>query len=532
MKIIIDNKTIQVNPGETIWEAAASHGINIPVMCHRPGTEPHPSCMVCVVKDLDTGKMVPSCGTRVQDGMNLASENKEVHEMRRQALELLLSDHVGDCEAPCMMACPARLDIPEMNRLIEQGLMEDALDLVREEIALPVVLGYICPAPCEKACRRKPIDEPVSVCNLKRFTAQENERYKRPVTLLRPLSGYHVAVIGSGPAGLAAAYHLRRLGHAVTIYEKQALAGGALRYKIPENILPKGALEQDIEPILQTGVKLNLASPVTPEIWHQDILKNYQAVILASGFTEEHPVEEFGFEPNEKGGLVNRTTMHTSIPGVFGCGSVVYEQVLAVRSVAQGKKAAYEAHYYLTNEKEQLRMFDFRSMIGPLKEEEYPQYLQGASDSARLDAARGYFSGYSRSEAMKEAARCMDCDCRKPTTCKLRLYADEYQANRKRYALADRKQIVRNQQHPWVVYEPEKCIKCGICVRITLKDGGVPGLAFVGRGFDVRVDTPLNYTMAEVLMKKAETCVEACPTGALASRVGEFAIENNEKKRL
>jgi NADPH-dependent glutamate synthase beta subunit-like oxidoreductase/ferredoxin len=529
MKITIDNRTLQVNPGDTIWEAAASHGIDIPVMCHHQGTDPHPSCMVCVVKDLDSGKMVPSCASRVQDGMHLASESAEVHEMRRQALELLLSDHVGDCEAPCMIACPARLDIPEMNRLIQRGLMEDALSVVREEIALPVVLGYICPAPCEKACRRKPIDEPVSICNLKRFTAQNQDRFKQPVMLLRPLSGYHVAVVGSGPAGLSAAFHLRRLGHAVTLFDKHPEAGGALRYRVPENILPKGALDQDLEPIFQTGVEPKFSYHITPEIWHQEILKNHDAVILASGFAEEYPIEDFGFQPNNKGAIVNRTTMHTSIPGVFGCGSVVYEQILAVRSVAQGKKAAYEAHQYLSREKQQLRMFDFRSIIGPLKEQEYEQYLKESSNYHRLDPAQGHVDGFTRSEAMKEAARCMDCDCRKPTTCKLRIYADQYGANRKRFALGDRKPVVRNQEHPWVVYEPEKCIKCGICVRITLANGGVPGLAFVGRGFDVQIEAPLHYTMEDALRQKAEACVKACPTGALASREGEFSIKTDEK---
>ena len=113
-------------------------------------------------------------------GQNKLRENLRVFieaaKSRKEALELLLSDHVGDCEAPCVPSCPANMNIPLMNRLIAEGKFDESLKVVKETIALPLILGYICPAPCEKACRRGQIDDPVSICILKKYVAAEDLR--------------------------------------------------------------------------------------------------------------------------------------------------------------------------------------------------------------------------------------------------------------------------------------------------------------------------------------------------------------------
>ncbi len=155
----IDHIEIQAEEGTTVLEAAKQAGISIPSMCHMKGYGNHPSCMVCLVKDNKTEAIIPSCALKVTPGMDIIASDEEVMIARRQALELLLSDHVGDCEAPCSLACPAGMNIPLMNRLIGEGRFTEALNVVKEDIALPYVLGYICPAPCEKACRRKQIDD-------------------------------------------------------------------------------------------------------------------------------------------------------------------------------------------------------------------------------------------------------------------------------------------------------------------------------------------------------------------------------------
>src|SRR5664279_3858390 len=145
----IDNKDISVPEGTSVLEAARSAGISIPTMCYKEGHENHPSCMMCVVKDQKTGNLFPSCAIKAVEGMDLLNNDPDVLEARRDSLELLLSDHVGDCEAPCSLACPANMNIPLMNRLIASKNFPESLRVVKEEIALPYILGYICPAPCE-----------------------------------------------------------------------------------------------------------------------------------------------------------------------------------------------------------------------------------------------------------------------------------------------------------------------------------------------------------------------------------------------
>jgi NADPH-dependent glutamate synthase beta subunit-like oxidoreductase len=128
--------------------------------------------MICLVKDNKSGKLIPSCSTIVHEGIDITVSDEEITEARRTGLELLLSDHVGDCDAPCTIACPAHMDIPQMNRLLASGNYDKALKIVKQNIALPAVLGYICPAPV-KVHAAKPIDGAVSICMLKRFFGEK-----------------------------------------------------------------------------------------------------------------------------------------------------------------------------------------------------------------------------------------------------------------------------------------------------------------------------------------------------------------------
>ncbi|NQV02241.1 MAG: (2Fe-2S)-binding protein [Bacteroidia bacterium] len=518
MQITIDHIAIEVEEGMTVMQAAALKGIRIPSLCYLPGHSNHPSCMICLVKDLDKGVMFPSCAMPVTEGMNLLASSEEVKEARKEALELLLSDHVGDCEAPCRLSCPAFMNIPLMNRLISANKVEEALRVVREEIALPLVLGYICPAPCENACRRKKIDDPVSICLLKRYTAQDETIRKTGLDFPIHKSGKRVAVIGTGPAGLAAAFYILQMGHACVLFDKNEQAGGALRYSVPDDLLPKEMLDADIESIRTLGGKFKLNYPVTRETWEIEILPGFDAVILATGFQEEHPADNFGLPLLGNGAIIHKKNFASGKPGVFGCGSIITEQLLSVRSVAQGQKAALKADGFLNGNTDLRRRPLFNSVIGPLKEEEKKEYMQEASSVVRTDPGIGYLDGFTREEAIREAQRCMHCDCRKPVSCKLRIYADEYGANRRRFAASERKQLSRNLQHELVVYEPEKCIRCGLCVEISEKEGEALGLAYIGRGFDVRITVPFGKSMKEGLEKAAKACVEGCPTGALACR--------------
>ena len=125
-------------------------------------------------------------------------------------------------------------------------------------------------------------------------------------------------------------------------------------------------------------------------------------------------------------------------------------------------------------------------------------------------------AGFNLEEAVQEAKRCMHCDCRKLDDCKLRDYADLYMADRRKYSTGERKPIVKYDDHERIVYEPEKCIRCGLCIDIAMKSGEITGLAFAGRGFDVRMRVPFSKPLSAGLTHAANECVESCPTGALS----------------
>jgi len=124
--LTIDNQTVDVPDGATILEAAGRLNIKIPTLCHRPGQEPQTSCFVCVVKVAGQSGLAPACATRAVEGMAVDAGSEEVRQARRTALELLLSDHVGDCVAPCRRVHPGKVDVPRVLRLVKEGKWEEA----------------------------------------------------------------------------------------------------------------------------------------------------------------------------------------------------------------------------------------------------------------------------------------------------------------------------------------------------------------------------------------------------------------------
>ncbi|MDP1989798.1 MAG: FAD-dependent oxidoreductase, partial [Syntrophales bacterium] len=182
--------------------------------------------------------------------------------------------------APCREACPAGIDVPRYIRHIREGHFDRALAVIRERIPFPFVCGYACVHPCETKCARIQYDQAVAIRMLKRVAAERGDgKPADPIKLSR--TGKKIAVIGSGPCGLTAAYYLNGQGHSVTVYEALPLAGGMLRYGIPEYRLPEDIVAREIDRIaaggvaVVTGVRISSAESL--------LEKGFAAVFAATG---------------------------------------------------------------------------------------------------------------------------------------------------------------------------------------------------------------------------------------------------------
>lgn len=512
VRIRIDNREVLAELGSVLMEVIRQQGIDVPSMCYLKDDDHFTSCMVCVVRERRSGKIVPSCSVRVEEGMDIISLDQEVEEARRMALELLLSEHVGDCEAPCQITCPAHMDIPLMNRLLAAGEFGKALRVVKRDIALPSVLGRVCPAPCEGACRRKSIDEAVSICLLKRYAGDfDLEDHRIPEK--PPGTGKRVTVIGAGPAGLAAAYHLSLRGHACTVVDRNPVAGGSLLRETTPEELPRAVLQKEIGFIGETGVVFRLNQPVDAGLF-RELQRNSDAVVIATG-KGGSGVEDWGLEMGAKGIDADGRNYRVGDLPLFVAGSALKPSRMAIRALGQGKEAAFSVDQYLLGEPVTGEKFLFNSRFGKLAPEEFAEYLKESHEGKRLEPA-SLPGGFTAAQVMEEAARCLHCDCRDLHTCRLRIYSDRYRADQKRFKPDERQHCIKYDHHDSVIYEPSKCIKCGVCVRITEKYREPFGLTFIGRGFDVRIGVPFNETLQKGLQVAAREAAEACPTGALA----------------
>ncbi len=282
IKVTIDGQTLNAEEGQTILQVARENQIHIPSLCFDNRVSQNTSCFVCIVQDAESGQWMPSCSSQVQDGMKINSSTPEVEDMRKTALDLILSEHSGDCEAPCTLACPAHAKVEEYVRAGREGNHFEALKIIKERIPFPMSIGRVCPRFCEQDCRRNVKDQPVAINDFKRLAA--DLYYDEYLEDMEDLTGEKAAIIGAGPAGLGAAYFLRRAGIASDVYEKRAEPGGMLRYGIPEYRLPKDILEKELAHFEKMGgITINCNQELGQDIELEELKNNYDAVIMAVG---------------------------------------------------------------------------------------------------------------------------------------------------------------------------------------------------------------------------------------------------------
>ena len=283
INLTINGQKVQAPEGSTILEAARSAGIDIPTLCYDKAVEIYGACGLCVVEAEGIPKLLRSCSAKVSEGMVVNTESERVVRSRKIAMELLMSAHDGDCVAPCQLNCPARTDCQGYVGLIANGEYDAALKLIKNKISLPASIGRVCPHPCEKACRRQNVEEPINIAQLKAFAADMDLKSDSYVPEVQEPTGKKVAVIGGGPAGLTAAYYLTIMGHSVTVYDMMEKMGGMLRYGIPQYRLPKEVLDKEIAIIEKTGVKFVNNSKLGVDYTIESLKKENDAVIVAVG---------------------------------------------------------------------------------------------------------------------------------------------------------------------------------------------------------------------------------------------------------
>jgi ferredoxin len=520
LTITIDGRPVEVQPGASVLAAARKLAIDIPTLCYLEKCGPLNTCQVCLVKV--NGKLVPSCGTKATPGMVVECETEEVHEARRTALELLFSDHVGDCLSPCHRLCPLQLNVPVMLRHIQAGRIDDAAVVVRQTLPLPAVLGRLCHHPCEQGCRRNSLDDPAAIREMERFAADHGLKADAPyVPPCKPATGKSVAIIGAGPAGLVAAHFLAREGHAVTVADRRDQAGGTLR-NVSESELPREVLFAELAQLERLGIQFKLKVELGRDLSLDGLARGFDAVLLTMGDLAHGEPTELGVVFGPSGIKTDPNTGGTSARNVFAAGSVVKPVKQLVKAMSEGRAVAECVHRHLQGRAPRRPEKEFSSVMGRLDPGELREFLRSANNTGRVSPCDRCL-GHNRSEAATESSRCLHCDCRSSGNCVLQHWAQVYSADANRFR-AQRKVFEQQLQPGGIIFEPGKCILCGICVKLAELAAEPLGLTFIGRGFDVKVSVPFSDKFEAGLQKVAAECVEHCPTGALV-----FAKPNEAK---
>lgn len=514
----IDGRDVDAAPGQTVLDVARAIGIDIPTLCFLEQCSPSTSCLACVVKVTGGGpsRLVPSCATKVQPGMNVESETPEVHEARRTAIELLLSDHVGDCLSPCHRICPLRLNIPVMFRQVEAGLWDDAIAHVRGTLPLAAVLGRLCNRPCENGCRRGTWDSPAAIRDLERYVAELDLESANPyLPPCKGASGKSVVIVGAGPVGLAAAFQLRRDGHSCTVVDRHKHGGGSLMSAVNQGALPARILEREIVRLERLGVQFRFEVELGKTVTLEGLERGFDAILLATGELTKPEAETLGLASSGSNGIkLGADTFQSSNPRLFAAGSIIKPIKQIARAMSEGVAVAICLDQWFRGLKVQRREKYFCSVMGRLDDAELKLFIRGYPSYSRVEPVGGAAATFSQGEAQAESVRCLHCDCRAASECKLQHYAQILVAEQNRFR-TQRPRFEQQVQPGGVIFEAGKCIVCGICVQLAERAREPLGLTFIGRGFEVRVGVPLDQPIEQGLKTVAKDCVENCPTGAL-----------------
>lgn len=497
----INGREVEAERGRTALEVIRLAGWDVPTLCHAEGLPAQTSCFLCVVEVEGREALQPACALPVEGGMVLRTDSEAVVRSRRGALELLFSDHAGRCVASCATACPAGLDVPVFFRLVEQGRPEAAVALARVSLVLPAILGRLCAGYCEKACVRKSHDAPLAI---RRGHGRLAESLPWDPAEGAHSTGGAAAVIGAGPAGIAAASLLGRAGLAVRLFDAAARPGGLL-LRVPEARLSASLRDREIaEALASSGVDFEGGFQCDAASL-QVLRERYGAVVLAVGGVEESGKEKRQAAATwlEAAGVdlaqADRRTGTTGQRGIFVAGECLRGESSLVHAIASGLAAARSAKAFLQGGEARPRMLHFVSRNAPAD----PPLPKDATPQQEDDRA--------------EAARCLQCSCISREDCRLRDLGTALEVKPGHYR-GESREMEPDWSHPEIVFDAGKCILCGLCLEVARQDGLAHGVAFRGRGFPTRVTPALRANIREALDHSGAKCARLCPTGALAFR--------------
>ncbi len=318
----------------------------------------------------------------------------------------------GEGPANCVGRCPLHVDARGYVQLTREGRYREALQLVREKLPFPGILGYVCAHPCEQHCKRIDEDEAVRIRDVKRFLADWEPGEPQHLLVREPDRPQRVAVVGAGPAGLLAAHDLRRRGYQVTVFERSARIGGCLADQIPESRLPRRVVERDLSIIPALGVEVRTGIEAGKDITIDQLRQSHEAVLVLTGFAGAVALLGMASGLSSTGRetiRVDPLTGETGLPGVFAGGDAVSGPSTVVHALAQGRRAAESAHRFLTGQ--DLRASREQPLPGRLL------WRLEVGDAERRRRARvptmcvPAGPTLTEAEAREEAGRCLDCEC-------------------------------------------------------------------------------------------------------------------------
>jgi len=506
VKLKIDSKVIEVREGIKLIDAARENGIHIPSLCYKKEVPHYTSCMLCMVKDIRSNKFIPSCSARVENGMNINASGPEVISLRKEALSLLFTEHRAECEAPCRVVCPVGLNIPLMNRYIQNGEFSLASQLTYYEMGLPESLCSVCPKYCEKTCRRKMIDVPIAITSIKRYVTGSTGPL---INIRRVEKSAKIAIIGAGASGLTVAFNLAKYGHNCVLFEKSDRAGGSFISEMAGKSIPTELLDKELKILTDIGIDIKLNTKIGQSDLEMDLISGFDLVVNASGAI----IGSDKIQTADSCILVEGDSQILARKHLFYVGSVAKQDKQIIRRIGNARKSAEVINNFVQSGNLVKIEKRFNSIIGKIEEGEKKEWIKECPKEFNR-----FTKPENKEQCIDEAYNCMHCDCRAIDDCRLREMAEELNIHNPGMKLISHPIEKKINKSNNLIFENSKCIKCGLCVRLSTDKTDHPTLCFTGRGYMSLISEPLTVDFDSILLTGVEEVINICPTGALAKK--------------